>query len=263
MNNFIDTHAHIDDKRFDEDRDLVLTKCSETGVKYIIDPAVNFSSCERVFQLSKKYDMIFSAFGIHPHDSKEANDHYLNKIEELLEDKKAVAVGEIGLDYYYDFSPKDTQKAVFKDFIKLAKKIKKPVIIHNRNSDEDVMEILESEYSPDLIGQFHCFSGNVRLAQRVLNLGFYISFTGSITFSKNKYAEIVEMVPIDKILLETDSPYMAPVPHRGRRADPTMIPVIVKRIAEIKKVSEDVIYENTYKNTFKLFNNLSQEYYGN
>lgn len=257
MNNYIDTHAHIDDKRFDEDRELILTNCLEMGLKYIIDPAVNFSTCENIYQLSQKYDMIYPAFGIHPHDSKEANDHYLNKIEDLLADKKAVAVGEIGLDYYYDFSPKDTQKAVFRDFIKLAKKINKPVIIHNRNSDDDILEIIESEYSTDLIGQFHCFSGDKKFAERVLNLGFYISFTGSITFPKNKYAEIIEMVPIDKILLETDSPYMAPVPHRGKRSDPSMIPIIVKRIAEIKKVSEDFIYENAYKNTLNLFKNIS------
>lgn len=259
MINFIDTHAHIDDKRFDEDRDLIIKKCIESGLKWIIDPAVNMNSCQKIYELSKKYDSIFAAYGIHPHDSKEMKVDYLSKIEELMQDEKAVAVGEIGLDYYYDYSPKEKQKAVFRDFLKLAKKIKKPVIIHNRNSDQDLMDILESEYTSDLKGQFHCFSGDVTLAERILALNFYISFTGSITFPKNKYTEVVERVPLDRILLETDSPYMAPVPFRGKRADSSMIPFIVKKIAEIKKVSEYIIYNYAYNNTITLFNNLNRE----
>ncbi len=256
MNTFIDTHAHIDDDKFDEDRTSLIEKCIAGGVEKIIDPAVNMKSCEKVLKLSQENDIVFAAFGIHPHDAKEANDQIYYEIESMLNFKKAAAVGEIGLDYHYNLSPRDIQKIVFRDFLKLAKKIKKPVIIHNRESDEDMMEILESEFSADLTGQFHCFSGDVNLAERVLKLGLYVSFTGSVTFPKNKYAEVIDMIPLDKLLLETDSPYMAPVPFRGKRCDPTMIPTTVQKIAEIKAIDTGVIYEAAYKNSLNLFKTL-------
>jgi TatD DNase family protein len=253
MNKFIDTHAHLDDKKFDEDRDIVIQKCVDAGTKFIIDPAVNIVSCKKIKMLTDKYDIIYAAYGIHPHDAKDAQDNDPAIIESMFSDKKAVAVGEIGLDYHYDFSPREIQIKVFRDFLKLAKKIKKPVIIHNRESDEDMMEILESESSPDLTGQLHCFSGDTKLAKILLDMGFYISFTGSITFSKNQYSEVVEMIPLDRLLLETDSPYMSPVPFRGRRCDSTMIPAIVEKISEIKRTDKEIIFNETYKNSLKLF----------
>lgn len=256
MHKFIDTHAHIDDKKFDDDRDQVIEEIKEKGVMAIIDPAVNMRSCKKVLELSEKHEIIYPAFGIHPHDAKDMKDNDLVIIEEMLKNKKAVAVGEIGLDYHYDFSPRERQIEVFRDFLKLAKKINKPVIIHNRESDEDMVAILESEMTDYLKGQFHCFSGDLNLLTRVLEMGFYVSFTGSVTFPKNNYAEIVERTPLDRILLETDSPYMAPHPYRGRRCDSGMIPFIVKRIAEIKKIEEDLIYKYAYENSVRLFSVL-------
>jgi TatD DNase family protein len=253
MFNYIDTHAHLDDKKFDDDRETLIEKCKAHGVDYILDPAVNIETCGKVTALAEKHDFIFTALGIHPHDAKEANDTALTKIEMMLGYKKAIAVGEIGLDYHYDFSPHEVQKIVFRDFLRLAKKIKKPVIIHNRESDKDMLDILESEASPDLTGQFHCFSGDVAMAKRLLAMGFHISFTGSVTFPKNQYAETIEMIPLDRLLLETDSPYMSPVPFRGKRCDPTMIPKTVEKISEIKKISMEQIYTETYKNSINLF----------
>jgi len=259
MNRFIDTHAHIDDKKFDGDRDKVIESCISEGVKYIIDPAVNISSCMKIMELAKKYDMVYPAFGIHPHDAKDANDSGYEKIESLLGFEKAVAVGEIGLDYHYDFTPREAQKSVFREFLKLAKRIRKPVIIHNRESDEDMISILESEISEDLFGQFHCFSGDVKFLQIILDMGFYVSFTGSVTFPKNMYAEVIERTPLDRLLLETDSPYMAPIPFRGRRCDSTMIPLIVEKIAEIKGVEKGLIYSSAYNNSINLFNALRKD----
>jgi len=253
MYKFIDTHAHLDDKKFDEDRNLVIEKCIDSGACFIIDPAVNMQTCRKIKNLTKQYEILFAAYGIHPHDAKDMKENDLSEIEILLDDKKAVAVGEIGLDYHYDFSPRNQQIKVFRDFLKLAKKIKKPVIIHNRESDDDMMEMLESEASPDLYGQLHCFSGDVKMAERLLGMGFYISFTGSVTFPKNEYRDVVEAIPLSRLLLETDSPYMSPVPFRGRRCDSSMIPNIVNKIAEIKKTSVEEIYNETFKNSVNLF----------
>jgi TatD DNase family protein len=254
MNNYkyIDTHAHLDDKRFESDRDSVIQSFFGS-LDYIINPAVNLASCNMVKILTGKYDLLYAAYGIHPHDAKDADDNALTAIEELLKDEKAVAVGEIGLDYHYDFSPKEDQVRVFKDFLQLSKKTNKPVIIHNRESDTDMIKILEAQYPSGAIGQFHCFSSTKEIACTLLEMGFHISFTGSITFPKNSYAEIIDMVPLDKLLLETDAPYMAPLPFRGKRCDSLMIPYIVKKIAEIKKIDEEIIYDETYNNSIKLF----------
>jgi TatD DNase family protein len=250
---YIDTHIHLDDKKFESDRDSVV-QSFYGSVDYIINPAVNLRSCKKVKGLTEKYEFLYATYGIHPHDAKDVNDTALVAIEKLLKEKKAVGVGEIGLDYHYNFSPKEEQIRVFKDFLQLAKKINKPVVIHNRESDIDMLKILEETYpSGNILGQCHCFSSNKEMAEILIKMGFHISFTGSITFGKNKYAEIVDMVPMDKLLLETDGPYMAPIPFRGQRCDSLMIPQIVKKIAEIKNIDEETVYNQTYNNSIKLF----------
>jgi TatD DNase family protein len=254
MKFLIDTHAHLDSKQFDDDRDEVIRKCKMQGFKYIIDPATNYETCKKVIDLSEKYDVIYTALGIHPHDAKEYSDNIMLKIEEMLKIKKVLAIGEIGLDYHYDFSPVEAQKTVFREFLKLAKRHSLPVIIHNRESDKDMMDILESEYDANLKGQFHCFSGDLDLAKRILDFNFYISFTGSVTFNKNKSDEILRNVPFDRLLLETDSPYMAPIPYRGKRNDPANIPVIVKYISTVLNKTEDEIIEQTNNNAVRFFN---------
>jgi TatD DNase family protein len=254
MNFLIDTHAHLDSKQFDDDRDDVIEKCKTQGFKYIIDPATNYETSKKVLDLSRKYDIIYTAIGIHPHDAKEFSDDIMIKMEDMYKNDKVIAVGEIGLDYHYDFSPREIQKTVFREFLRLAKKIALPVIIHNRESDKDMIEILESEADNRLKGQFHCFSGDLELARKVLDFGFSISFTGSITFNKNKSDEILRIIPSDRLLLETDSPYMAPIPHRGKRNDPKNIPVIAGYISRVLNIPEQEIIEQTNQNAVKFFN---------
>lgn len=254
MNNckYIDTHIHLDDKRFAADRNSVIQSFLGS-IDYIINPAVNIPSCKTVKAITDQYEFIYAAYGIHPHDAKYADDNAIAAIEEFLKDEKAAGVGEIGLDYHYNFSPKEEQIRVFKEFLRLAKKTNKPIIIHNRESDTDMLKILEEEYPSGAVGQCHCFSSTKEMAERLLEMGFHISFTGSITFKKNSYSEIIDMVPLDKLLLETDAPYMAPFPFRGKRCDSLMIPYIVKKIAEIKNINEEIIYNETYNNSIKLF----------
>jgi TatD DNase family protein len=253
MLKLIDTHAHLDSSQFNQDRDEVIKNCISNNIAFIIDPAVNYDSCKHVLELCHKHDLIYCCLGIHPHDAKEMNDEIMSGIENMLIDEKAIAIGEIGLDYHYNFSPKEKQKEVFREFLKVAKKHKLPVVIHNRESDSDMIDILESEMDENLTGQMHCFSSNLEMAQKILNFNFHFSFTGSITFSE-QYNKIVEIIPIERLLLETDSPYMSPVPHRGKRNDPTRLIYIVKKIAEIKGLSEDQVSEITCKNAIKLFN---------
>jgi TatD DNase family protein len=203
--------------------------------------------------LSKRYDLLYCCLGVHPHDAKEMNDKIMCAIEQMIIEKKVCAIGEIGLDYHYNFSPKEKQKEVFREFLKLAKKFKLPVVIHNRESDSDMMNILESEMDSNLRGQLHCFSGDAVMAKRMLEYNFHISFTGSITFSK-KSDEIIRDIPLEKILLETDSPYMSPVPHRGKRNDPGRLIYVLKKICEIKGLTEYEVAEKTNLNAMELFN---------
>jgi TatD DNase family protein len=253
MNKIIDTHSHLDSDQFDKDRDDVINRCNENGIKFIIDPAVNFQTCKKVLELADRYESLYVCLGVHPHDAKEYNDTVMTDIEKLLDHKKVVGIGEIGLDYHYNFSPKDTQKEVFREFLKLAKRRSLPVIIHDREADKDIIDILESEMDENLKGQFHCFAGDKDMAKRVLDYGFYISFTGSITFHKNKYSDLLFDMPLEKMLLETDSPYMSPVPFRGKRNDPCNLIYIIKKIAEVKGRPETDIIEITYKNAINLF----------
>jgi TatD DNase family protein len=253
MNRLIDTHAHLDSTQFDEDRDEIINNSIQNGIKFIINPAVNFESCKKIIDLANQHESIYVCLGIHPHDAKEYNDAMMSDIEDLLNSKKVVGVGEIGLDYHYNFSPKEQQKLVFREFLRLAKRKSLPVVIHNRNADEDIMKILESEIDENLKGQFHCFSGDNELAKKVLEYGFYISFTGSITFPKNKYIGVVSKIPLEKLLLETDSPYMSPNPFRGQVNNPGRLIYIVKKIAQIKGLPESKIIEMTHDNAVELF----------
>jgi TatD DNase family protein len=260
MLKLIDTHAHLDSSQFNQDREEVIQNCIRNEINYIIDPAVNYESCKAVLELSHRHNPIYCCLGIHPHDAKEMSDEIMAGIEDMLKEEKVVAIGEIGLDYHYNFSPKEKQKEVFREFLKLAKKHKLPVVIHSRESDSDMINILESEMDESLTGQMHCFSSNYDIAQKILKFNFYISFTGSITFS-NRLNDVVESIPIERLLLETDSPYMSPVPHRGKRNDPTRLVHVVKKISEIKGLSENEVSEITCKNAINLFNLLKRNNY--
>lgn len=249
----IDTHAHIDTSAFDEDRDSIIKRAFESGVDSIIIPGIEPKDFDNIITLTDKYEQIFCGIGIHPHYAQQVNSETLAQIETLSMNPKVIAIGEIGLDYFYDFAPKDIQKEAFSNQIKLAKSLDKPVIVHNRDSDEDLLKILEYEQDGTLQGVLHCFSGDNITLHKALEMGFHVSFTGNITFKKSMLNEIVQMAPIERILLETDSPYMTPVPHRGKRNEPLFVNYIAEKISDIKSIPIEEVIKMTTANAKRLF----------
>lgn len=248
-----DTHAHYDDEAFSADRDELLGRVlPESGVCGVVSAGTNVASSRANAQLSEKYDYIYFAAGIHPEDVETAKDGDLELIEELLKSgKKAVAVGEIGLDYHYDID-KALQKRYFEAQLELAKKLDLPVIIHDRDAHADTLEEIR-RFRPK--GTLHCFSGSAETARELVDLGLYIGFTGSVTFKGNKKAaRVIEAVPLERILVETDCPYMAPEPLRGRRSDSSMIAYTLSFIANIKGISAEELAHITANNARTLFN---------
>ena len=250
----IDTHAHINTDKFDEDIDLVIENAKKAGLEHIIIPGIEVAEFGSIIDLVDKYpDYLYCGIGIHPHSAKEINDEVLDKIESLASHNNVVAIGEMGLDYYYDFNPKDIQKVAFIKQIQLSKKLNLPIIVHNRESDEDLLNILDNEQDGKLHGVIHCFSSDMETLNRAIKIGMHISFTGNITFKKYDDHKIVENTPMDRIMLETDSPYMTPVPYRGKRNEPKHVKYVAEKIAEIKKISLEEVISMTSQNAKKLF----------
>ena len=247
-----DTHAHYDDEKFDEDRDTVLKNLFEHGVSLVVDPACDLETCKKTLELSSKYDFIYSAVGVHPHSAEsDGNGNWLQKIEEFAKNKKVVAIGEIGLDYHYDFSPREKQKEVFAAQLELANKLGLPVIIHDREAHADTLELVK-KYRPK--GIIHCFSGSAETAREFIKLGMYIGFTGSVTFKNaNKLLLAAKEVPDDRILLETDCPYMAPVPFRGQRCDSTLIPATAEKLAELRGTDAQKLIDMAMENGRRIY----------
>lgn len=246
-----DSHAHYDSAQFDNDRAPLLSSFEDKGVGFIMSASSSVKSSRKNSELSKKYPFVFASAGVHPIDSKNECENYLNFLREIINDnKKIVAVGEIGLDYHYD-TPKDLQRRFFIEQLELAKELNKPVIIHSREATEDTLCILK-EYKPK--GVVHCFSGSPETAKIILDLGLYIGFTGVVTFKNAaKTVKSAEYVPLNRLLIETDCPYMAPVPYRGQRCDSTMLHKTAERLAEIKGVSKEKLIEATRDNAIKVF----------
>jgi TatD DNase family protein len=251
---FIDTHAHLFYPNFEEDLDQVIQNAKEAKVNYILVPATDLKTAQKVIELTEKYEMVYGAVGIHPHDSKDWDTSFIQKIELLAKHKKIVAVGEIGLDYYYDFSPKEKQIEAFKSQIELALKLDLPVIIHNRESDDDMMSIIRSYCGSGLKAQFHCFNSSLENAMELINMNYMISFTGNITFKKaDALRNIVKHIPPAQLLLETDSPFMTPVPYRGKRNEPSYIKFIAEQIAELHNLRIEDVARITSFNAFKTY----------
>ena len=235
--NIFDTHAHYDDEQFDKDRELVFKELKENGVIGILNCASSYESLKKVNDITIKNDFIYGALGIHPENADEYNQKVREEIKELIKNNnKIIAVGEIGLDYYWDENPeKEVQKEVFRDHMKLAEELNLPVIIHDRDAHGDTLEIMKE--FPNVRGIVHCFSGSVEFAMECIKLGYYIGITGVVTFKNSKKVkEVVQHVPIDKLLVETDCPYMAPEPNRGKRNKSDYIAYIIEKIAEIKEL---------------------------
>ncbi len=252
----IDTHAHIDTEAFDEDRNEVIQRAFDSGLEAIIIPGIEPKDFERVLSIAQKHEKIFCGLGVHPHNASDYNNEIAANIKSLAKDQNVKAIGEIGLDYYYDFTPKEVQIDAFKKQISIAKELNLPIIVHNRESDEDLLNVLEEMQDGTLKGVLHCFSSDLATLKRALDLGFHVSFTGNITFKKSTLAEVVKEAPLDRIMIETDSPYMTPVPYRGKRNEPEKVSFVAEKIAEIKSIStEEVITmtTNNAKSLFKLF----------
>lgn len=250
-----DTHAHLDDPRFDDDRDEVIRRAREAGVSLILNVGFNQKSIERTLALAEKYELIYAAVGWHPHEAKTWDPEALDRIETLArEHPKVVAVGETGLDYYRDHSPRPVQAEVFRQQIALAKRVNKPLIIHNREADEDLLRILEEEGAAEVGVIMHCFSGDKALARRCLDLGCYLSFGGPITFKNGDVQrEVASYVPLDCLLIETDAPYLAPHPLRGRRNEPAYVRYVAEQLAELKGLSLEEIGQITMANGRRIF----------
>ena len=251
---FIDTHAHLDDERFDDDRDELIRGIPHRGVSRVINPGIDIDSSKSCIDLSEKYDILYAGIGIHPHEASKVEDDYLNVLRAMAQPKKVIAIGEIGLDYYYDFSPREIQKKIFVEQIELAAQLKLPVIIHNRDSHEDMLDILR--HNKELLrgGVMHSYSGSWEMAKIILDLGLYLSLGGPVTFKNaKKPVEIAEKIPLDKLLIETDSPYLTPVPYRGKRNDPGHVGLVAEKIAEIRGMTAEEVGRITTENAVQLF----------
>jgi TatD DNase family protein len=250
----IDTHAHIDFNAFEDDRDDVIKRAFENGLTAIIIPGVEPKDYGRLLDLSSRFDNIFCGMGVHPHNAKDANEEVYQTILENSKNENVKAIGEIGIDYYYDFAPKDLQQEVFRRQLQIAKQVDLPVIVHNREADDDILRIIDEEQNGNLKGVLHCFSSSVEVMEKAIDLGFHISFTGNITFKKSDLKEVVEKVPLDRIMLETDSPFMTPVPNRGKRNEPSNVRFVAEKISEIKSISINEVIEMTSRTAKNLFN---------
>ncbi|MDR3559897.1 MAG: TatD family hydrolase [Negativicutes bacterium] len=249
-----DSHAHIDDKRFNDDREDVIARAAAAGVTGIINAGADMFSSARAVELAEKYPAVYAAVGIHPHDAKEAKDTDYEKLSLWAEKPKVVAIGEIGLDYHYDLSPRDVQQTVFVRQLDLARQLAMPVIIHDREAHADIMATMKKE-GRGLSGVFHCFSGSLEMAREVLALGLYISIAGPVTFANaHKLLEIAQVIPLDRLLVETDSPYLTPQPHRGKRNEPAYVRLVAEKVAEIRGITLEALAAATTDNVRQVFN---------
>ncbi len=251
---FTDTHAHLFYPNFKDDLDKVIEKAKNNGVDYILVPATDIATSKQAIELSEKYDFIFASVGIHPHDTKDWSDNLITELEELANHKKVVAIGEIGLDYYYDFSPRKKQLQAFESQINLALKLDKPIIVHNRDSNDDIMNFARKYKESGLRAQYHCFAGSIADARELIEMHHYISFPGNITFKKaDTLRNVLSRIAVENLLLETDSPFMTPVPHRGERNEPALIKLIAEKIAEVHQLRVEDVARTTSYNAYKLF----------
>ena len=248
-----DSHAHYNDEKFEEDREKVLSQIYKSGVTKIVNAGYSLESSKQAIEIANKHEFIYATVGISPNDIEDYKEEHLKEIAKLAQNKKVVAIGEIGLDYYWNKENKDLQKEIFISQIEIANKLNLPIVIHTREAIYDTLEILKNN-SCNKKGVFHCCPFNVDLVREGLKLGFYISFAGPTTFKNSKNAsEIINMVPLDKMLIETDSPYLSPEPLRGKRNDSRNVIYIAQKIAETRQISIEEVAKETYKNAKKIF----------
>ncbi|NUH84843.1 TatD family hydrolase [Bacillus firmus] len=251
---FFDTHAHLNAEQYNEDLQEVIDRALSEGISNIVVVGFDRPTIEKAMELTEKYDFIYASVGWHPVDAIDMTEEDLQWIEELSSHPKVVALGEMGLDYYWDKSPKDIQQEVFRKQIRLAKKVKLPIVIHNRDATADIVEVLKEEGAGEVGGIMHCFSGSPEIAQECVDMNFYISLGGPVTFKNaKKPKEVADVIPLEKLLIETDCPYLTPHPHRGKRNEPSYVKLVAEQIAEIKGLSTEEVAQATTENAKKLF----------
>jgi len=251
----IDTHIHLDDTRFDADRDAVLTRARETGIEAFVTIGCDLATSQAAVRLADQHPSVYASIGVHPHEVRHISDGWYDEFRRLAQMKKVVAYGEIGLDYHYNHSSPKEQRDRFREQIQLARELGLPVIIHTRDAQEDTVKILREEQASDVGGVLHCFSGDARLAKDTLDLGFYLSFSGILTFQNaTTLREIAKTVPPDRLLIETDCPYLSPVPYRGKRNEPAYVEHVAKQLAAIHPaLTLEDIARHTTQNAKRLF----------
>ncbi|MBP2639220.1 MAG: hydrolase, TatD family [Firmicutes bacterium] len=253
MIELFDTHAHIDDEQFDADREDVIIRAAEKGVKYILCAGASMESSARAVALAESHPDVYAAVGVHPHDAGTVNEEDYLQLAQWATLPKVAAIGEIGLDYYYDLSPRDVQKTVFGRQLDLARQVGKPFIIHDRDAHGDILDIVRKQ-AQGLSGVFHCFSGSWEMAKELLKLGYYLAIGGPVTFKNAaKVQRVAAQIPLDRLLIETDCPYLTPHPHRGHRNEPAYVRLVAEEIARIRNISLEELAAATTFNAKQLF----------
>jgi TatD DNase family protein len=249
-----DTHAHLNAVQYEQDLEEVIQRAKDEGVSHIVVVGFDRPTIKRAMELTESYDFIYAAVGWHPVDAIDMTDEDLAWIKELASHPKVVALGEMGLDYYWDKSPKEVQKEVFRKQIALAKEVKLPIIIHNREATADILEILKEENAHEVGGIMHCFSGSLEVARQCMDMNFYISFGGPVTFKNaKKPKEVAAAIPLEYLLIETDCPYLTPHPFRGKRNEPSYVKYVAEKIAELRELTFEEVAHITTENAKKIF----------
>lgn len=246
-----DSHCHLFYDQIFRDIDNVLIRSKILGVSRFICVGTNINDSLLSLDIAEKFENVYCSAGIHPHDSQDVDKDYIQQIELIMNSKKMIAVGEIGLDYFRNISSKKNQIKVFNELLQLAEKINKPIIFHNRDADQDIIDILSSY--PNVIGVSHCFSSTLSTAKKLLDMGYYISFSGNLTFKNSHLSKVAKYLPLDRLLVETDSPYLSPEPYRGKPNEPGRTRYVAEKLAEIHNISFESVAEQTTKNVNKLF----------
>lgn len=250
----IDTHVHYDDDAFDEDRDALLCSLAEQGIETVVNIGASIQSTKNTLELIKKYPFIYGAVGVHPNETGELNEHLMDWLKHVAGEKKVVAIGEIGLDYHWNEPEPEVQKHWFVRQLKLAREVNLPIVVHSRDAAKDTLDIIKTERAGELGGVIHCFSYSLEMAKEYLNLGFYLGIGGVLTFSNaRKLKEVVEYMPLERIVLETDCPYLSPVPNRGKRNSSLNLPYVVDAISQIKGVAPEEVIAVTQKNAKDMY----------
>lgn len=251
----IDSHAHLDSNKFDKDREYIIESLKKNDIELVLNPGYDMASSIKAVSFAQKYENIYAAVGYHPHDAKDMTEGTIDIIKSLTKKNKVLAIGEIGLDYHYDNSPRDIQRKWFREQIKLARELDLPYIVHDREAHEDILKIMKEEHYSDSRGILHCYSGSSELAKEFIKMGFLISLAGPVTYKNAKTSKkVAKEVPLEYLLVETDAPYLTPVPNRGKRNEPIFVRYVAAEIAYIKDISFEKVARQTTTNFKKLFN---------